>query len=441
MKKPAVLLFTAVVFLSLLFIPSASAGSVSVSFSGETDVLSGQTYTYNYIISMKEIQSVKLCFKCDDAHISGDTKVYFEETMPYKNVDLVQNGSLNIVIQESANIGDSIVINVSGKYTTVNESGIPDSFGDIIESYTLKVVSDEEPTPVPTPVPTQEPAPSVYEDPTPTPSQEPTPTAAPKNPPRTSEKPINTSSPAKVSESPLPAPSQALQVSKTPSPTVFPDTSDSLRTEMDMITTGGSITISMEPSDSTLSSLMLNSLKAKQSVLIVNFSGYSCQIDGNKLGDSLTEPVNLAMSMADAAAVSDVANGQDIYQLHFAETGDFPGCIIYSFKALDSQSGDILYLYQYHAASGLTEYKQCVTVDDQGCASFDIYEGGSYFVTTSQYTANPMTGEKTITIDTSANNPLIVFITVICVICAVAAAFAVFLSMKFLKKHNHENHN
>jgi len=126
----------------------------------------------------------------------------------------------------------------------------------------------------------------------------------------------------------------------------------------------------------------LKALKAKQATLNIDYGGYSCTIDGTNLGQiSESDDYQFDMSQEKDEAVSDAADGLDIYQLHFAQTGEMPGRFTYRFAASENQPGDTLYLYCYHPMSGLAEYKQSAVVDQEGYASFDIYEGLSYFVT------------------------------------------------------------
>lgn len=436
MKKPAVLLFTTVVLISLLLIPNASAGTVSISFSGERNVKPGQTYTYDYEINMNDACGFFVDIKCINSEITNGDLSPTVDCLP-DNTNLNKKGSFNVKIRSAAEPGDIITITAVGRYSVY---GSDDVGGEISESYTLTVISSEDPTPSPTAAPTPEPIPIGSEEPTPSPSQEPAVTSTPKASSHSNEKSQTSASPANHSEtpSPSPTPSNQPQITVRPTPTPLKEAWSSLNADLDTLAKGGMLTISMDSTDSTLSAFTLNALRAKQGIIIINFSDYSCTIDGKELGAGLTEPVNLSLSMTKTTAVSDAADGHDIYQLHFAEAGDLPGCMKYSFKALENQQGDILYLYQYHAASGLVEYKQCATVDENSCISFKIYEGGSYFATTSHDTVNPNTGEESGVADNSASSDIwMIVVTAVCVICAVAAIFAVWFSKRLLKNRSH----
>ncbi len=425
MTKPSFYLFAAVVFVSMLFIQTASASSVSVSFSGDKDVKPGHTYTLDYVVNMLNSRSFKISFKCSNANISGDTKVVFEKTDPYENTDVTKNGSLSISIKDSAKAGDIITVTASGKYTVANEMGVPDSWGDVSESYTLTVVSAEEPTPIPSATPTPEPVPVVSTDPTPLPAPEPANTSAPKASLHPVDKPKASVLPHSLSDMPSQIPPE------NPLPSMFPSTTpllsvwDDLAAEMDKMEQGGLIDLSMTPSADPLPALMLEALKAKEGIIVINFNDYSCTIDSSQLGIIISEPVNLLMDMTKRTEVSNAADGQDIYQLHLAETGDLPGCLTYSIKALENKPGDTLYLYRYHGTSGLAEYRQSVTVDKNDVAAFEVYEGGSYFVTASLITDNPKTGESTEINNGPADNSVWFVIALISLVCAAAALYTV----------------
>jgi hypothetical protein len=156
---------------------------------------------------------------------------------------------------------------------------------------------------------------------------------------------------------------------------------DALSTELDMLDKGGTLDITMTTAEA-LPATTLKALKAKQATLNIDFGDYSCTIDGKSLGQ-MSEACQLAVSLEKDPSISDAAQGHDIYQLHFAQTGEMPGRFTYRFAASQNKPGDTVYLYCYHPLSGLAEYEQSAVVDENGYVSFDIYEGLSYFVTAS----------------------------------------------------------
>jgi hypothetical protein len=226
-----------------------------------------------------------------------------------------------------------------------------------------------------------------------------------------------------------------LETAVMPLSTPLLDSIDALCAELDTMEQGGIITISLDSTSlSTLSAQTLAALKAKQGTLVINFSGYSCSIDGVEMGTLPIEPVNIEMKMTKKEAVTETADGQDVYQLHFTQIGDLPGCFTYSFEALKSRPDDALYLYCYHDTSGLAEYKRSTFVDKNNCAAFEIYEGGSYFVTTSPITENPVTGQFSKPEDTTPLGDIwSIVVPVVCIICAGAAFIVVLCRKGFFK--------
>ena len=436
MKKSIFSLLFIVVFVAMLSIPKASASGVTVSFKGKQDVQLGQEYTYTYHVNMNQCRSYNIIFNCNTA-ISGDTKITFDSLD--ENTDSTRDGTLFVNIDKSLKAGDKVTINAIGSYSVLDDKGIPVSPGDNIrESYTLTVISSEEPTPQPSAPPTTEPVTPAPVTPAPLPSQEPTATPAPKAASHSSDKPANSANASDLSEK-LPEASPAYENAlAASSPTRFTDDWAALRLKLDTIEQGGSITYSADPSAGPLSAHMLNALKAKEGTFVINFNDYTCTIDGKKLGVSITEPVNLSIDMTKAAALSVSADGQDIYQFHLSETGELPGCLSYCFEATSNQPGDTLYLYHYHNVSGLAEYKQSVCVDTNCLAAFEIYEGGSYFVTASPLTDNPKTGENEM--DNSISSDSNIWMTIALIFIAIAAA-ALYVLMCHHRQSKKVSHN
>jgi hypothetical protein len=113
----------------------------------------------------------------------------------------------------------------------------------------------------------------------------------------------------------------------------------------------------------------------------VTMDNCTCTIDGAALGDlSAIESLDLSMTMEKDAALSEAFGGADIYQLHFAGSGQLPGLFAYTFKAGENKPGDTLYLYYYYEQSGVTEGIQSAVVDGNGYVTFTIYHCSSYIV-------------------------------------------------------------
>ena len=382
-------MFAAIVLISSLSISAAlAAGRVVVSIKGPQDVKPGVTYEYTYEMTMTDAYELHAKVSCDNASISGDKALFFEnEVELFANTNKTIKGKISVTIGNDAQPGEKFTIKVKGTFD-YSENGVPSAKPQPIDySFPLTVAASEQPTPAPTPVPapvqTPEPTPEPAPAPTPTPVTAPTPIPEP----RKTEKPINTVSPAAtVSSTPAPSPSAAASDSSTDSsePTESPEKWNVLSAELDRLDKGGTLSISLSEAES-LPTSTLKALKAKQATLNIDFGGYSCTIDGAKLGTLSDDSsvYQLAVSLEKDAAISDAADGQDIYQLHFAQTGEMPGLFTYRFATSENEPGDTLYLYCYHALSGVAEYKQTAVVDESGNASFDIYEGLSYFVTAS----------------------------------------------------------
>ena len=381
-------MFAAIVLISSLSISAALAASrVDVSIKGPQDVKPGVTYEYTYEITMTDAYELHAKVSCDNASISGNKTPSIPEEGDLTNTSKTIKGSFSVTIPTEASHGDKFTIFIKGKYD-FSVAGIPSgTTPEINYSYPLTVSVPEQPTPQPTPTPQPSQAPTATpvpaDAPTPTPTTVPTPVPEP----RKTDKPINTASPAAtVSSTPAPSPSAAAHDSSADSskPTETPEKWNALSAELDRLDKGGTLSISLSEAEN-LPVSTLKALKAKQATLNIDFGGYSCIIDGAKLGTLSDDSsvCQLAVSLEKDAAISDAADGHDIYQLHFAQTGEMPGRFTYRFAASENEPGDTLYLYCYHALSGVAEYKQSAVVDESGNASFDIYEGLSYFVTAS----------------------------------------------------------
>jgi hypothetical protein len=228
----------------------------------------------------------------------------------------------------------------------MEEEGYPAHF--FSESKTITVVAAETATSTP-PAATKTPKPSTTR--TPEPSATKTPAASP-------------------TATPVPTP--------TPVPTGWAKALSDVNAMAD----GGTATVA-QPESAQLPADLLAALRAKGGTLTVDFGAYACSIDGTALGELPPglAALDLTMSMEKDAALSEAAGGADVYQLHFAYSGELPGPITVSFIAADHNPGDTLYLYYYYAASGATEVRQSATVGTDGRVSFVIYHCSAYFVT------------------------------------------------------------
>ncbi len=387
MKKLAVTLFSAIVLMSSLSISVALASGINIMFTGPQDVQPGQTYEYSYTITVYAYQ-LNTKISCNAASITGDLNQFVDDEDNLVNVNRTFTGKVSVAISKDAKPGDKYSIIVTGEYNCLNDTDFSMTNVDINYSYPLTVTIPVQPTPEPTPTPTPEVSQAPASTPAPTDDVPPTiPTTAPTPKPAKTERPINSASPvATVSLTPSPAPSVSTEVFNSPADSPSPLATPMppvYNLELDMLSKGGTLSMTMTAADS-VSATTLKALKAKQATLNIDYGSYSCTIDGAKLGQiSDSDAYQFAVMMGKDAAVSDAANGLDIYQLHFAQTGEMPGCFTYRFAASNNLPGDTLYLYCYHALSELAEYKQSAVVDQDGNVSFDIYEGQSYFVTAS----------------------------------------------------------
>lgn len=440
MRKLSILLFAAIVLISSLSISAALAASrVDVSIKGPQDVKPGVTYEYTYEITMTDAYELHAKVSCDNASISGSKTPYFEnEDELFANTNKTITGNISVTIPTEAAHGDKFTIYIKGNYD-FSVAGIPSgTTPEINYSYPLTVSVPEQPTSAPTPVPapvqTSEPTPVPAPATTPTPTTAPTPTPEP----RKTDKPINTASPAAtVSSTPAPSPSAAASHSSadSPKPAETPAKWNALSAELDRLDKGGTLNISLSEAES-LPASTLKALKAKQATLNIDFGGYSCTIDGAKLGTLSDDSsvCQLAVSLEKDAAISNAADGHDIYQLHFAQTGEMPGRFTYRFAASENEPGDTLYLYCYHALSGVAEYKQSAVVDESGNASFDIYEGLSYFVTASLI--EEIEEEPGVALAAPANNAADTgpdyWLTILLVLAAAAAVVIGYMRMRHI---------
>lgn len=145
---------------------------------------------------------------------------------------------------------------------------------------------------------------------------------------------------------------------------------------------GGAVTMDITGDDHKIPASMYKALREKQGTLTLNFPTYSCTLNGAALGD-LGEDVkslDLGLTFDADPDFSAAVGGGDVYQLHFAHKGEFPGKISFKFKADKNVPGDTVYLYYYYGTSKVIESIQSAVVDADGYVTFDIYHCSSYFV-------------------------------------------------------------
>lgn len=164
-----------------------------------------------------------------------------------------------------------------------------------------------------------------------------------------------------------------------PTPTKPPTAWDIAAQGVAKLKAGGALSMKA-PADSTIPAALLSALREKQAKLTVDLGNCTCEIDGAALrGVPGGDPIDLAVTMEKDAALSEAAGGADIYQMHFAHSGQLPGPFAYTFKAEANRPGDTLYLYFYYGRPGVVEGTQSAVVDENGFVTFRIYHCSSYF--------------------------------------------------------------
>lgn len=143
---------------------------------------------------------------------------------------------------------------------------------------------------------------------------------------------------------------------------------------------GGALSIDITGGDHKLPASMYNALREKQGTLTLNFPAYSCILSGAALGELDGKSLDLGLTFDADPDFSAAVGGSDVYQLHFAHEGEFPGKIPFKFKAEKNVPGDTVYLYYYYGTSKVIEAVSTAVVDDEGFVTFDIYHCSSYFI-------------------------------------------------------------
>lgn len=321
MKKFTALLITAILIVSMLGVMTAFAGT---SISGNSEVVKGKTYTYTIKVSASGIFMMGHV-KCSGI-FTGASVEFGAGSGSSKNVSLSDTVKIKVTVSSSAKPGDTGKIYISNaSYSYYDSSGnVKDK--DLSGSKTVKVVSASAATPAP----------------------------------------------SKKTSATLTKPKA------TPKPTEW----DIAEQKVALLNDEGSLSVDIAK-DPKIPSHVLTTLKEKKGSLTLNMGSYSCTIDGKTLQTlpKDSDSIDLSVKMEKDESLSAAAGGRDVYQLHFAHSGQLPGRFTYSFKAQDSAPGDTLYLYYYYDKSGVVEGMQTAVVDENGYVSFDIYHCSSYFVT------------------------------------------------------------
>ena len=127
---------------------------------------------------------------------------------------------------------------------------------------------------------------------------------------------------------------------------------------------------------------LLTAIALKQGRISFRFNDYTCVIDGRNAGDTEgLDIIDLSLNRDKIEDISAACAQADIYQLHFAHQGEFPGLFEFSFKADRNAPGDKVYLYKYHGRAGVFAGDQSAVVDQNGDAAFLLSEGSDYVVT------------------------------------------------------------
>ncbi len=389
MKRFSVIFIAAIIIISTLSLPTAFASDARLTFSGETDVEPGQTYTYTYKLSYTDA-----CQGFVEIHADGifenlqGNKAPFFENSAFVNITGVVEGTIKVSVKSSAKPGDTGTLSISGTYIYKQGDNFPTvpigcspfrasvPLPKATPAPSLSPTPSKSPTPPPVPVPQVTPMPDDSPAPSEQPTQSPVSAAAPKE--TKIAQPLLELTPPSQAPSPTPNPTET----PAPTPSAYNAEWLQLGAQLDTLPAGGALRMTA-PESKMIPYTLLKALKAKQCTLELSLGDYICIIRGDELFHlpDGADALSLDMSMLTDPALSDAADGFDIYQLHFSHNGELPGRFVYRFKAAHNNPGDEVYLYYYSNMSGKVEYKQAAVVDENGYVSFDIYSCSSYFVT------------------------------------------------------------
>ncbi len=320
-KKFLVLLLAALILISTIGIVTAFAGSAKVSVSGKSSVVAGKEYTYTYTLKASDVCAANANISVGGVFsiVSGGDNLFYD-TIPNNTSGSVK-GSVKVRVSGDAKPGDTGTISFSGTCTFVDEA-YNQSSGSVSGGITAKVVTQE-----------------------------------------ASNNTTNSDD-------------------DTPRATKAPTEWDLAKEKIAAMEEGGTLTIDITGDDRALSPKTYQSLLDKKGIFTFNFGTYSCTLDTSRL-DKLGEDVksiDLGLTLDADPDFSAAVGGNDVYQLHFAHKGEFPGKISFKYKADKNAPGDTVYLYYYYGSSKVIESIQSAVVDADGYVTFDIYHCSSYFV-------------------------------------------------------------
>lgn len=311
--------FFALLLVMILAVSAIGISTAFASISGSTEVVAGKTYTIK--ISKSASASSIMSNISWSGFASGSTTMD-TDAPDVVNANITASTSIKITVPAGTPVGSTCTISVSGQIGTCDPSTLAVGESSYSESKTLIVVTKTSST------------------------------------------------------------NSADGASGTPKP---PTEWDIAKEKIAAMEEGGTLTIDITGDDRALSPKTYQSLLDKKGIFIFNFGTYSCTLDTSRL-DKLGEDVksiDLGLTFDADPDFSTAVGGNDVYQLHFAHKGEFPGKISFKFKADKNAPGDTVYLYYYYGTSKVIESVQSAVVDADGYVSFDIYHCSDYFVSSS----------------------------------------------------------
>ncbi len=363
MKKA--LAFSLIFILLLVMFPlKAQAAGASFSISGPDTLKTGDTGTYIVKVSVSDAAAAQATLKYDSDFfelVSGKlTGEWDSSTNESVTEDLIK-----VTLKCIGAPGTSGSLSLSDKKASRLTGGDPPSESVSCSggSKTVKNPQPAVPTPTAAPTPALTAAPTSARTPAPTPRR------------------TETTEPSAESTPSLPpAPSLSLELGATPSltPTTTPDPWAAAAQDIAKAEAGD--TVRIKPTDAVLPAEVLALLKERGCILKIEMDHYICTIDGRELWTAPGRVIDLSLGMERDETLSEAADGKDLFQLHFACSGELPGRFVYTFKAKGCEPGDVLYLYYYYARAGVAECAQTAAVDADGNVSFSIYHYSGYFV-------------------------------------------------------------
>ena len=323
MKKCLVML-SVVILLNLLIGSTAfAAGSASITISNYTKVEQGKSYTYKITVKINDTMDFLGTIEFSGVFSHSKKTMIFQASDDEINGKGTLTYNITLKIPATAALGSTGSIHINGQGSHYDKDSGKTTSYKVKKELTATVVDPGTSTSIPS-----------------------TKTAKPKPKP-----------------------------TATPAPTEW----DIAAQNVQQLSAGG--TLNLDVKDRRIPPAFLQKLKERKARLVMGHGGYSCTVDGAALLSVPPNPIDFTMSMDRNEALSKAAGGADLYQLHFAHSGQLPGRFLYKFKASASKPGDRLYLYHYYDQSGAIEGTQSASVDQDGFVTFGITHCSSYFVT------------------------------------------------------------